>query len=136
MPLRDLFPSHGRAAASATSLRAPLRGEILPITVTTASKRFATPAAWRGSLVRMQADGGDLYVQVSTAADAGVSIAARAAEAGAPLITLTAPTGAETGCFKIPDGTWLDVPFPDVTDGSFALVGSAAMVARCHLSET
>lgn len=139
MPLRDLFPSHARPAASATSLRGPIRGEIYPITVTTASKRFAVPAAWSGSLVRVQADGGDLYVQQSTtaapaAADATCDKDARAVETGSPLITI-APVAAGTGCFKVPDGTWLDIPF-GVEVTSFALQGSATMVARCHLSET
>lgn len=137
MPLRDLFPTHARPAASATSLRGPIRGEIYPITVTTTSKRFAVPAAWSGSLVRIQADGGDLYVQQSTTTgtpDATADKDARAVETGSPLITL-APSVSASGCFKIPDGTWLDVPFSaDVT--SFAIQGSALCVARCHLSES
>jgi hypothetical protein len=137
--LRDLFPTHARSTVSASSLRAPLRGELYPITVGTTSKRFAPPAAWLGSLVRMQADGGDLYVQLSNTAapttpDATADKDARAVETGTPLITLS-PVAAGTGCFKVPDGTWLDVPFgADVT--SFALQGSATMVARCHLSES
>jgi hypothetical protein len=122
---------------AAASLRAPMRGEILPITVTTASKRFAVPELWKGSFVRVQADGGDVYIQVSAAADAGVDYAT--ARAGETLnngtITLAAPTGANTGGFKVPDGTWLDVPFP-ANAQTFALIGSAACVARCHLSET
>ena len=50
---------------AAASLRAPMRGEILAITVTTTSKQFTVPSAWKGSFVRIQADGGDVYVQVS-----------------------------------------------------------------------
>lgn len=137
MALRDIFPTHARAATSAVSLRGPIRGEIYPITVSTTSKRFAVPAAWSGSLVRIQADGGDLYVQQSTTVgtpDATADKDARAVETGSPLIVLS-PVTAGTGCFKIPDGTWLDVPFgSDVT--SFAIQASATCVARCHLSET
>lgn len=118
---------------AAASLRAPLRGEILPIAVTTASKQFNVPAGWKGSFVRIQADGGDVYMQVSTAADAACDATARAQEAGSP-ITLTA-SASGNGCFKIPDGTWLDVPFGSDAN-TFALIGSVACVARCHPSET
>jgi hypothetical protein len=118
---------------AASSLRAPMRGEILPISVTTTSKRFAVPAAWKGSFVNIQADGGDVYVQVSTAADAACDIAARAQEAGSP-IALT-PSASGNGCFKIPDGQYLPVPFPQDAQ-TFALIASTACVARCHPSET
>jgi hypothetical protein len=136
MALRDLFPSHARAAASAASFRAPMRGEIYPIAVATTAERFAVPVEWRGSIVRVQADGGDLYLQTSTGNDANADKDARAGKAvNAGTTTLTVP-GANTGCFKIPDGTWLDVPMPDAAAATFALQGSAACVARCHLSET
>lgn len=136
MALRDLFTPYQQQQreVSAASLRAPLRGEILPITVTTSSKRFAVPAAWRGSLVRIQADGGDVYIQVSAAADAAVDVAARAQEAGSP-IALT-PSASGNGCFRIPNGQWLDVPMPSESVGTFALIGSVACCARTHLSET
>lgn len=134
MPLnKTSFPAYKQAEAAASSTRAPLRGEILPITVTQTSKRFAVPATWKGSHVRIQADGGDVFVQVSTAADAAADKDARAQEAGNP-ITLT-PSASGNGCFKIPYDSWLDVPFP--SDAStFALQGSTACVARCHPSET
>jgi hypothetical protein len=122
-----------RAESASASLRAPMRGETLPVIVTTASKRFAVPESWKSKHVRLQADGGDVYVQVSTAADAACDIAARAQEAGSP-IALT-PSASGSGCFKVPDGTWLDVPFPADAQ-TFALIASAACVARCHPSET
>lgn len=118
---------------AAASLRAPLRGEILAITVTTSSKRFNVPAAWKGSFARIQADGGDLYLQVSTATDAAADSTARAQESGAP-IDLT-PSVSGNGCVKIPDGQWLDVPFP-ANASTFALQGSVACCARTHLAET
>jgi hypothetical protein len=133
--LRDVFTEYQlrRKMVAATSLRAPLRTEIMPITVTTASKRFAVPELWKGSLVRIQADGGNVYVQVSTAADATCDIAARAVETGTP-IALTPPASGN-GCYKIVADQFLDVPFP--ADAlSFALIGSAACCARAHLSET
>lgn len=120
---------------SAASLRAPLRGEILAITVTTTSKRFVVPDAWKGSFVRVQADGGDVYLQVSTGTnDATCDPAARAQESGATPPALT-PSSSGNGCFKIPDGQWLDVPFAAEAT-NFALIGSVACVARTHPSET
>lgn len=118
---------------AAASLRAPLRGEILAITVTTSSKMFAVPAAWKGVYVDFQADGGDVYIQVSTAADAASDKDARAQETGSP-IALT-PSASGNGCKKIPDGTTLPVPFPS-NASTFALQGSAACCARTHPSET
>ncbi len=125
--------SQPQPETSAASLRAPLRGEILPITVTTASKRFNVPMAWKGSFVNIQADGGDVYVQVSTAQDAACDMNARAVETGTP-IDLTAPASGNA-CFKIPDGQYLPVPFP-TNASTFALQGSAACVARTHPAET
>lgn len=135
MSLKTLFTAYQRdqKTIAAASLRAPMRGEILAITVTITSKRFAVPEAWKGCLVRIQADGADVYIQVSTAADAACDTTARAVEAGSP-IALT-PSVSGNGCVKIPFDQYLDVPFP--SDAStFALIGSAACVARTHLSES
>lgn len=132
--LRDLFPAYAQSTVSASSLRSGLRGEILPITVTTASKRFLVPADWKGRLVRFHVDGGDLYYQISTGADAACDIAARAIETGTP-IALT-PSASGNGCIgPFASGTWFDIQFP-VDANTFALIGSAACVARVHPSET
>lgn len=132
---KDVHPSYVQSGIAATSLRGAIRGEILPIAVGTSSKTFAVPAAWKGSLVRIHADGGDVYYQISNDATAPAvcDIAARAVEAGSP-IALT-PSVSGNGCVPIWSGTWLDVPFG--TDAqTFALIGSAACVARTHPSET
>jgi hypothetical protein len=130
---RDQHPSYSQAAVSAASLRAAIRGEIMPIDVTATSKTFAVPDAWKGSLVRIQADGGDVYYQISTTAtQATCSIAARATEAGSPIV-LTGP--AAGGCVKIAKDTGEDIAFPADAQ-TFALIGSGPCVARCHLSET
>jgi hypothetical protein len=121
---------------AAASLRAPLRTEVLPITVTTASKTFTVPDAWKGALVTIEADGGDVSIQISVdAASAAVcDLASRAVETGGPPIALTAPSP-PNGCFKIFSGSFRDLPFP-ANAVTFALIGSAACVARCHLAET
>ena len=122
-----------RPDISAASLRAAIRGEILPIDVTASSKTFAVPDAWKGSLVRIQADGGDLYYQISTTATvATCAIAARAAELGNP-IAITAP--AAGGCVKIVKDSGEDIAFPADAQ-TFALIAPQGCVARCHLSET
>ena len=131
--LASSYGNQPQPQVAAASLRAPVRGEVLAITVTTSSKRFLVPEPWKGILVRIQADGGDLYLQVSTAADAGCDKDARAVETGNP-IALT-PSASGNGCFRIPDGTYLDVPFPAAAS-TFALQGSAACCARTHPSET
>lgn len=132
--LRDLFPAYAQSTVSAASLRSGMRGEILPITVTTTSKRFLVPAEWKGRLVRFHADGGDLYYQISMAPDAACDIAARATETGTP-IALT-PSASGNGCIgPFGSGTWFDVQFP-ADANTFALVGSAACVARAHPSES
>jgi hypothetical protein len=118
---------------AAASLRAAIRGEILPITVTTSSKQFAVPASWKGCHVRMHADGGNVYYQISTGADAACDLAARAVETGTPAV-LT-PSASGNGCMPIPNGASIDVPFP-ADANTFALIGSAACVLRCHLAET
>lgn len=125
----------------AASLRAPLRGELLPITITTTAKVFNVPDGtggapqWKGKLVRMQADGADVYIQVSLGLDANVDKAATAQEATASgRITLT-PSASGNGAFCIPSGTWLDVPIPAAAQ-TFAAVGSASCTLRTHPSET
>jgi hypothetical protein len=118
---------------AAASLRAPLRGEVLTITVTTASKRFLVPDAWKGSYVDIQADGGDVYIQISTAADAACDKDARAVETGNPIALTASASG--NGCMKIPDGQKAFMPFP-ANASTFALQGSAACCARTHPSET
>lgn len=132
---REKYGTFEQPAISAVSQRAPMRGEILAITVTTASKRFAVPDAWKGSYVRLQADGGDLYMQVSTGTDAAADKTARAQEAAAGgTITLT-PSASGNGCYRIPADAWIDVPFPS-NAATFALQGSSDCCARAHLSET
>jgi hypothetical protein len=129
---RDQYPSYSQAAVSAVSLRGAIRDEIMPIDVTATSKTFAVPAAWKGCLVRIQADGGDVYYQISTSATlAACAVAARATELGNP-ITITAPA---TGCVKIARDTGEDIAFPADAQ-TFALIGAGPCVARCHLSET
>lgn len=117
---------------AAASLRGPIRGEVHALTVGTASKTFAVPVAWQGLFVRVQADGGDLYLQISTTATNAVADKdARSTEAGSPIV-LTAPGG---GCYKIVNGQAEDVVFPpDAT--TFAIQASATACARCHPSET
>lgn len=133
--MREKFIESQQPAVAAASQRAPMRGEILAITVTTTSKRFRVLPAWKSRHVRFQADGGDVYLQVSTAEDAACDPTARAQESGNP-VDLT-PSVSGNGCFKIADGTWLDVPF-GATANTFALIttGTGTVAARCHLSES
>jgi hypothetical protein len=130
---RDKFTPFEQPRVGALSLRAAIRGEIYPIAVTTASKTFNVPAAWKGAIVAFHADGGDLYYQISTDASnvAAVALAARATEANNP-IDLTA---AATGCIPILNGTFRELQFP-AGALTFALIGSVACVARTHLAET
>jgi hypothetical protein len=131
---KDKYPSYAQAPIAAASFRAPMRTEILPLAVSgSASKRYVVPDTWKGLLVRFQADGGDVYVQVSTAADATCDIAARAVETGTP-IAITAPLTVN-GCFKISDGQWLDIPF-GADASTFATIGSVDCCARTHPAET
>ena len=118
---------------AAASLRAPLRGEILPITVTTESRRFAVPAEWLGRLVRFHADGGDVYIQVSTDTLAACDRNARAQESGDPI--MLTPSASGNGCMKIGIGMSVDLPIPSGAQ-TFALQGSDYCCARCHLAET
>jgi len=129
---KDVFVSYEKAAQAAASLRGALRGEPYPITVTATNKTFLVPAEWKGALVRIQAEGADVYYVISVDGTLAVcDKAAAAGEAGNPIV-LTAPA---QGCGRIFASQWLDIPFPS-TATTFALQGSAAGVARCHLAET
>lgn len=131
--LKDQVSPLERAALGAASLRGCMRGEVYPITVTSTSKRFAVPDAWKGQLVRLEADGGDIGYQISTDNNATADLTVRAAEAGSPIITLTP---APDGVFRVFNGQYDDIKFP--ADAlTFALIGTApTQVARCHLAET
>lgn len=131
---QKLAASYGaQPEISAVSLRGPIRGEVHALTVGAASKTFAVPDAWKGCFVRVQADGGDLYVQVSiTATNASADKAARSTEAGSPIV----PTAPASGCYKILDGLAEDIVFPPEAT-TFAIQGSInGACARCHPSET
>jgi hypothetical protein len=121
----------------AASLRGFLRTEGLPITCGTASKTFTVPAAWKGLHIRMQAEFSDVYYQISTAAGtpAVVDKAVRAVETGGPPIALSAPVSGNGG-FRIPAGTFLDIPFPPNAE-TFALQANVdASVCRTHPAES
>jgi len=129
---KDVFVNYEQAAIAAASLRGAIKGEPYPIAVTATSKTFVVPDTWKGALVRIQAEAVDVYYVISI--DATLAVAnkdAAAGVAGDPAV-LTAPAG---GAGRIFDKQWLDVPFPS-TATTFALQGSAAGVARCHLAET
>lgn len=130
---RDKFPPFDQSAVGAISLRAATRGEIHPITVTTTSKTFKVPTEWKGYLVRIHADGGDIYYQVSndTGSVAAVLISARSGETDNPIV-LTAPAA---GGIPIQNGSYLDVQFSRSAD-TFALIGSVDCCARAHLAES
>jgi len=123
------------AVRKAASLRGCVRGEILAITVGLNSKTFNVPAAWKGYHVRIQADGCDLYYQISTTSTAAVADKnARAQEVNSPIDLTASASG--NGCFKIPNGTSFDIPFP-ASSTTFALQASVdASVARAHLAES
>jgi len=120
------------SSIAATSLRGPVRGEVHAIAVGASSKTYVVPDEWRGIFVRVQAEGADLYIQVSTSATpATCDKAARSGEAGSPVV-LTAPAG---GCYRVADGDSEDMQFPpDAT--TFAIQASGSGCARCHPSET
>jgi len=129
---KDVFVNYEQAAIAAASLRGAIKGELYPITVAATSKTYVVPDAWKGAIVRIQAETADVYYLISV--DASLAVcdkAAAATEAGNPVV-LTAPVG---GAGRIAKDQWLDVPFPSSAT-TFALQGSAAGVARCHLAET
>lgn len=122
-----------QAPYAAACLRGALRGEPYPITVLTTSKTFVVPDAWKGALVRIQAEGADLYYVIS--ADATQAVCDKttlAGESGGPPIALTPATN---GCSRIFNGQWQDIAFPAGAT-TFALQGASACVARCHLAES
>ena len=133
MALRDVFDKFMQPMISAASLRAPMRSEVYPITCGTTSKRFAVPDAWKGSIVNVQADGADVYIQVSTATDAACDRTARAGESGSGTLTLAT---AAAGCWKVAADQTVAIPIP-LDALTFALHASAdASCARLHLAET
>jgi hypothetical protein len=131
---QPVTPSTDHPITKVANMRAPLKGEVLPITVTTASQAFAPPAAWLGKLVRFEADGDNLFVQLSTDTTASVDKAAVCGTSGGPpLVIGSSPTGA---CFKIPNGQYVDIPFA-ANIQSFAMqMASISAIARTHLAET
>ncbi len=135
MPLlKAKFLDYFRPAVAAASLRGAIRGEPLPITVIATSKTFVVPDAWKGSLVRIQAEGADVYYVISVDATLAVcDKTAVAVETGNP-IALTQPGGGGT-CGRIYNGQWQDIPFPAEAT-TFALQGAVACVARAHPAET
>jgi hypothetical protein len=129
---KDVFVTYDKAQVAAASLRGALKGEPYPITVTTANKTFVVPAEWKDALVRIQAEATDVFYVISVDATlAVVDKTVAAGEASNPIV-LTAPVG---GAGRIFDKQWQDVKFP-ATATTFALQGSVAGVARCHLAET
>jgi hypothetical protein len=90
-----------QAPYAAACVRGAMRGEVYPITVTTSSKRFLVPDAWKGALVAIFADGADLGYAISTATDATVDLTARAAESAPVASGSVALTAAGNGCGRI-----------------------------------
>jgi len=117
---------------AAASLRAPMRGELLVLSLLTTSKRYTVPDAWKGSFVNFFADGADVFLQFSTADNAVADKNRASAEAGAGPYTLTAH-GDE--CWKIPNGQWLPIPVP-ASAVSMGAQASVACLLRTHPSET
>lgn len=130
------------AVESAASLRAPMRGETLVLTVTTSAKVFNVPDGtsgqplWKNRIVHMFADGSDVYIQVSTGTDANVDETAVAIETAGTggRLTLT-PSASGNGCWKIPSGQWLPIAF-GADAMTFALKSAAACKLRTHVAET
>ena len=132
-----------RVDISAASLRAPMRSETLAIAVTTAQKQYEVPDGlsgsplWKGRIVNMFADGADVYIQVSDALDAAVDETAVALETLVPSTTryrLT-PPATPNGCWKIPNGQWLPIPF-EKTNQTFAVKATGTAKLRTHVAET
>ena len=121
---------------SAASLRGPMRGEILVITLQTAAARvYNVPMMWKGRIVNLYADGADVYIQVSTGTDANLDPDAVAVETlNGSRYDLT-PSASGNGCWRIPHGQWIPVAFG--TDAqTFALRGTASGKLRTHVAET
>jgi hypothetical protein len=124
-----------QALYAAASGRGAMRNEVYTIAVTTASKRYLVPDAWKGAHVRIYADAGDVGYQLSTGTDAAADLTVRAAEAAPDGTGSIALTVAPSGCGRVASGQAERVPVPPNAT-TFALVGSVACVARCHLAET
>jgi hypothetical protein len=132
---KDKFPSYLQAAVGASSLRAPMKGEIYPITVTTSAVKYNVPDAWKGAFVCFEADGGDVYIQFATVAagNADADPAARVVVTGSDL----APSSSGKGCRKVPQDQTREWPIPKDA-ATFAVVTSSASgaVLRANLAET
>lgn len=136
MPLKDAFVSFWKPMAAASSLRGPFRSEALVLTVTTASKRYQVPTAWLGMIVDLQADGADVYIQFSNAADAAADSATSSVETLNAGTYTVAPHATPNECRKIANGETVALPFPSAAAATFAIIGSAAGKLRVHPSET
>lgn len=122
------------AVESAASLRAPMRGEVMPIAVTTASVTFNVPEGWKNRHVNVYAESADIFIQVSTGLDASVDETARA---GAVVANgRTSLTAAANGCWRLVKGQWIALKF-ESDCLTFALKGDgSAGVLRAHVAET
>lgn len=129
---------------SAASLRAPLRGEILVISVGTTARTYDVPDGgtlgtpqWTNRIVNVYAEGADIYLQVSTGTDANVDETARAVETATSGGRFKlSPSASGNGCWRIPAGTWLPIAFA-ADARTFALKASGAnAVLRTHVAET
>lgn len=133
MALKDKFVGYWQALAAATSLRPPFRGEALVLTVTTSSKTYNVPAAWQGLIVDFQADGADVYLQVSSGTDAAADPATSSQETLASGRYSLAANATPNECRLISRGSFLPVQMTGVQ--SFAVIGASACKLRCHPSE-
>lgn len=133
MGLKSLFQAYSQPNIAAASLRGAIRGEPYPITVSTTSRTFAVPAAWKNAIVRIQAETADVYYVISE--DATLAVCDKSALATDNAATPAVLTPAVNGCGRIFKGQFQDIPF-SATAQTFALQGDVAGVARCHLAET
>lgn len=141
--LKNSVISYMKPLFAASSLRAPMRKELLVLTVTTSSKTYNIPDGtgidqpdWRDRLIDVKPDGGIVYIQVSTALDAAVDEAQASDETLASSRYTVVPRAAgAVECWKIADGELVSIPFP-ATGGTFAIKGSVACKLRTHPSES
>lgn len=134
-----------KSLISAASLRGPLRGEVMVIQLpaTPAARTYNVPDGltagqpnWKGKIVNMFADGGDVYLQISTGTDANVDEIAVAQEVLASGRYTLTPSASGNGCWRIPNGQWVPVPF-SLLDQSFSLKApNGACKLRTHVAET
>lgn len=132
--LKAKFLDYWQSMIAATSLRPPFRGETLVLTVTTASKAYAVPAAWSGLIVDFQADGADVYIQVASDGSAAADSTTASQETLASGLYTLAANATPNECRKIANGSFMPIPMTGVA--SFAVIGSAACKLRCHPSES